>query len=45
MVKKDNIRQKYIDSLKEFGFSGDDDLWDQYTTEQLKTEYNLVTKK
>ena len=35
-------RQKYIDGLREFGFSGDDDLWDLYTLEQLKIEYNLI---
>jgi hypothetical protein len=37
-------RQKYIDGLKEFGFSGDDDLWDAYTLEELKLEYNQITK-
>jgi hypothetical protein len=37
-------RQKYIDGLREFGFSGDDDLWDQYTLEELKKEYKLVVK-
>jgi len=38
-------RQKYIDGLREFGFSGDDDLWNQYTLEELKKEYNLIVKK
>lgn len=45
MSKKVSIeRQKYIDGLKEFGFSGDDDLWDAYTLEQLKLEYKQITK-
>ena len=38
-------RQKYIDGLKEFGFSGDELLWDLYTLEDLKKEYNQVVKK
>ena len=46
MSKKISLeRQKYIDGLREFGFSGDDDLWDLYTLEQLKSEYNQVVKK
>jgi len=43
MSKKVSLeRQKYIDALKEFGFSGDDELWDAYTLEQLKMEYNQI---
>jgi hypothetical protein len=32
-------RKKYIDALKEFGFTGSDDLWDLYPLEELKKEY------
>ena len=45
LSKRDKERQMYIDALKEFGFSGDEQLWDEYTTEQLKIEYNAVVKK
>lgn len=46
MNKKVSLeRQRYIDELKEFGWSGDDDLWEQYSLEDLKKEYNLVVKK
>ena len=38
-------RKKYIDALKEFGFTGSDDLWDLYPLEELKKEYKLIVKK
>jgi hypothetical protein len=38
-------RQKYIDALKEYGFEGDENLWNQYTLEQLKIEYKQITSK
>jgi hypothetical protein len=37
-------REKYINALKDFGFSGDDDLWDLYTVEQLKVLYKQIVK-
>ncbi len=37
-------RQKYIDGLKEFGFNGDESLWDEYTLEQLKYNYQQIKK-
>ena len=38
-------RQKYIDALKDFGFNGDESLWDEYTLEQLKFNYEQIKKK
>ena len=42
LSKRNKERQMYIDSLKEFGWSGSDELWEQYTTEQLKIEYKAI---
>jgi hypothetical protein len=43
MNKKLSVeRQKYIDALKDFGFSGEESLWDLYTLEELRKEYNQI---
>ena len=40
--KRTKEREKYINGLREYGFSGNEELWEQYTTEQLRIEYNAV---
>jgi len=42
LAKRTKEREKYINGLRDLGFSGSEDLWDQYTTEQLRIEYNAV---
>ncbi len=42
LTKRTKDRQKLIDGLREYGFSGDEELWEQYTTEQLRLDYNAI---
>jgi len=44
--KVSDEREKYIASLKEFGFNvnGDESLWDDFTLEQLKSNYDEIDK-
>jgi hypothetical protein len=44
--KVSDEREKYIASLKEFGFNvnGDESLWDDFTLEQLKSNYEQINK-
>jgi len=42
LAKRTKEREKYINGLRDHGFSGSEELWEQYTTEQLRIEYNAI---